>query len=62
MRCIEMGILRMSLQHFIRLIETWDVLKSENGSGCILLPERLIETWDVLKCVSTTYLLSENTD
>ncbi len=32
----------------LRLIETWDVLKSDPACGCICI-FGLIETWDVLK-------------
>ena len=50
MRCIEIRLKLSEMCMKMRLIETWDVLKSwqveeKKSCGC-----RLIETWDVLKC------------
>ncbi len=49
MRCIEINENPLPVTAEIRLIETWDVLKS----GCTADSRRgyagLIETWDVLK-------------
>ena len=50
MRCIEMKAVEWCQGYGLRLIETWDVLKSALHHFFWPFPARLIETWDVLKC------------
>ena len=49
MRCIEIRHPLFAWQHCVRLIETWDVLKSKYKLIETYILQRLIETWDVLK-------------
>ena len=49
MRCIEMNAVEWCQEHGLRLIETWDVLKSVNALYVKIVADRLIEKWDVLK-------------
>ena len=37
--------------NWVRLIETWDVLKSGYTYSYANTEDSLIETWDVLKCI-----------
>ena len=50
MRCIEICKWFHSPLALLRLIETWDVLKSVTTVSISSSVSRLIETWDVLKC------------
>ena len=54
MRCIEMALKQNGFHSAIRLIETWDVLKSEQKTGKVRAFPGLIETWDVLKLLQYT--------
>ena len=49
MRCIEIHCAMQKFMTWMRLIETWDVLKCDPGNSQFRTRLRLIETWDVLK-------------
>ncbi len=55
MRCIEIWCGWFAWSNNKRLIETWDVLKSEIDLAEFTQEERLIETWDVLKSSNCTW-------
>ena len=47
---MKFGTDMSNLKKEMRLIETWDVLKSFQGCKYGMFEIGLIETWDVLKC------------
>ena len=50
MRCIEMHLTQLKVQHLKRLTLTWDVLKSKTEIPTLNNEPGLTLTWDVLKC------------